>query len=176
VRAMTRPGRQRPSALLTICAPLPGRVDSDDNRREYECEYGLVSGHLNSHLGAVSTRARCSYFRLVAVSRRGSGRTFNPKVAGSSPAPARPSYPCTFACFDSRIAWDDQQFGFDIFVKDIRPEGQVVAVSRRAELQPEVDVGFFASDVYVLESRPAADLAVAQTDAPDPATARGQVR
>ena len=74
-----------------------------------------------------------------------------------------------------RLVWDDQQFGFDIFADDITPDAQIVTMSTRAELQPEVDVGFFASDVYALDLRPAADLAVTQTDAPDPATARGQV-
>jgi uncharacterized repeat protein (TIGR01451 family) len=48
-------------------------------------------------------------------------------------------------------------------------------MSTRAELLPETDVGFFASDVYALDLRPPADLAVTQTDSPDPATARGQV-
>jgi uncharacterized repeat protein (TIGR01451 family) len=74
-----------------------------------------------------------------------------------------------------RLVWDDQQFGFDIGVDDVTPDAVVVPMSTRAELQPEVDVGFFASDVYALDLRPSADLAVAQTDAPDPATARGQV-
>ena len=74
-----------------------------------------------------------------------------------------------------RLVWDDQQFGFDVFANDITPDAQVVAMSTRAELLPETDVGFFASDVYTLDLRPAADLSVAQTDSPDPATARGQV-
>jgi uncharacterized repeat protein (TIGR01451 family) len=74
-----------------------------------------------------------------------------------------------------RLVWDDQQFGFDIFANDVTPDAQVVAMSTRAELLPETDVGFFASDVYALDLRPAADLAVTQTDAPDPATARSNV-
>jgi uncharacterized repeat protein (TIGR01451 family) len=74
-----------------------------------------------------------------------------------------------------RLVWDEQQFGFDVFVSDITPDTQTVAMPTRAELQPEVDVGFFASDVYVLDLRAAADLAVTQTDSPDPVTARGQV-
>ena len=74
-----------------------------------------------------------------------------------------------------RLVWDDQQFGFDIGADDITPDALVVPMSTRAALLPEQDVGFFASDVYALDLRPAADLAVAQTDSPDPVTARGQV-
>ena len=74
-----------------------------------------------------------------------------------------------------RLVWDDQQFGFDIGVDDVTPDALVVPMSTRAALLPETDVGFFASDVYALDLRPAADLAVTQTDSPDPVTARGQV-
>jgi hypothetical protein len=50
-------------------------------------EYRLVSAARNSlQLGAAAKPVRCSHFQLAAAGRSRSGRTFNPKVAGSIPA------------------------------------------------------------------------------------------
>ena len=71
-----------------------------------------------------------------------------------------------------RIAADDQALGFDVIGSDITSDGLVVTLLTRADLLPEQDVGFFAMDVYALDMRPAADLAVSKTDSPDPVSVR----
>jgi Tol biopolymer transport system component len=52
-----------------------------------------------------------------------------------------------------RIAGDDTQFPFAVLAGDVTPDGFTVALETRAALRPERDVGFFATDVYVLELR-----------------------
>jgi uncharacterized repeat protein (TIGR01451 family) len=74
-----------------------------------------------------------------------------------------------------RLAADDEQFGFDVMGSDITPDGLVVSLLTRADLLPEQDVGFFAMDVYMLDDRPAADLAVTKTDSPDPVAVRADL-
>ncbi len=74
-----------------------------------------------------------------------------------------------------RLAADDQEFGFDVMGSDMTPDGLVVSLLTRADLLPEQDVGFFAMDVYVLDSRPAADLAVTKADSPDPVAVRANL-
>jgi Tol biopolymer transport system component len=52
-----------------------------------------------------------------------------------------------------RIAGDDKKSPFPVLANDLTPDGFTVALETRAELRPERNVGFFASDVYVLELR-----------------------
>jgi uncharacterized repeat protein (TIGR01451 family) len=71
-----------------------------------------------------------------------------------------------------RLSADDEEFSFDVIGSDITPDGLVVSLLTRAALLPEQDVGFSAMDVYVLDSRPAADLALTKADSPDPVVVR----
>jgi uncharacterized repeat protein (TIGR01451 family) len=71
-----------------------------------------------------------------------------------------------------RLAADDDAGGFDVIGSDISPDGKIVSLLTRADLLPEQDVGFFAMDVYLLDTRPAADLALTKTDSPDPVVVR----
>ena len=48
---------------------------------------------------------------------------------------------------------DDRPFGFDVIATGITPDADDVALLTRADLLPEQDVGFFAADVYVFDSR-----------------------
>jgi len=48
---------------------------------------------------------------------------------------------------------DDRPFGFDVIATGITPDAGDVALLTRADLLPEQDVGFFAADVYVFDSR-----------------------
>ena len=56
-----------------------------------------------------------------------------------------------------RLAADDTSedlpFGFEVIATDITPNAGDVALLTRADLLPEQDVGFFAADVYVFDSR-----------------------
>ena len=52
-----------------------------------------------------------------------------------------------------RIAGDDTKFPFAVLANDVTPDGFKVALETRAALRPERNVGFFASDIYVLELR-----------------------
>lgn len=65
-----------------------------------------------------------------------------------------------------RLAADDN--GFPVIASDISPDGQIVTLLTRADLEPETDIGFFGFDVYTLDLRTAADLTLAKTDSPDP--------
>jgi len=67
-----------------------------------------------------------------------------------------------------RIAADTTSSGFDVIASDITPDGLIVSLLTRAELLPEQPIGFFGFDVYVLNMRPAADVAVTKDDSPDP--------
>jgi len=67
-----------------------------------------------------------------------------------------------------RIAADTTSSGFDVIASDITPDGLIVSLLTRAELLPEQPIGFFGFDVYVLNMRPAADVAVTKNDSPDP--------
>jgi uncharacterized repeat protein (TIGR01451 family) len=70
-----------------------------------------------------------------------------------------------------RIAADDEASGLPVIGFDMTPDGLVVTLLTRADLLPE-DVGVVAIDVYVVDRRPAADLAVTKTDSPDPVIVR----
>jgi uncharacterized repeat protein (TIGR01451 family) len=71
-----------------------------------------------------------------------------------------------------RLATDSQASFFPVIGSDITPDGLVVSMLTRAELLPEQNVGIFAFDVYV--NLPA-DLAVTNTDAPDPVAVRANL-
>jgi uncharacterized repeat protein (TIGR01451 family) len=72
-----------------------------------------------------------------------------------------------------RLAGDDQPTGSHTMGTGLTPDGLVVPLITGANLLPE-DNGL-AMDVYVVDMRPAADLAVTQTDSPDPVPLRGQL-
>jgi uncharacterized repeat protein (TIGR01451 family) len=67
-----------------------------------------------------------------------------------------------------RIAADSASSGVDVIASDITPDGLIVSLLTRAELLPEPPIGFSGFDVYVLNMRPAADVAVTKNDSPDP--------
>jgi uncharacterized repeat protein (TIGR01451 family) len=75
----------------------------------------------------------------------------------------------------TRLAADDPAGGFDVIGSDITPNGLVVSLLTRADLLPEQNVGVFAMDVYVVDSRPAADLTLTKTDSPDPVRVRANL-
>jgi hypothetical protein len=55
-------------------------------REEYGWEYRLVSGTCSIlQFAAASTPGSCRLFQFVAVRRKHSGKTLNPKVVGSIP-------------------------------------------------------------------------------------------
>jgi uncharacterized repeat protein (TIGR01451 family) len=73
------------------------------------------------------------------------------------------------------VASDGTEGDLDSIEPALTPDGLVVAfASRSSTFVPETQ-SFFAYDVFVRDARPQADLAVAQTDSPDPVTARSQV-
>ena len=74
-----------------------------------------------------------------------------------------------------RIAADTQSPGADVIGSAITPDGLVVSLLTRAALLPEPPAGVFTFDVYVFDMRPAADLAVTKTDAPDPVAVRANL-
>jgi len=47
---------------------------------------------------------------------------------------------------------DDHPFGFEVAATDITPDAAGVALLTRADLEPKEDLGFFAADVYVLDT------------------------
>lgn len=69
-----------------------------------------------------------------------------------------------------RIAGGDE-VNADSIGSGITPDGLVAAVVSEADLLETGDNLFF--DVFVVDLRPAADLAIAMNDSPDPVTARG---
>jgi uncharacterized repeat protein (TIGR01451 family) len=79
-------------------------------------------------------------------------------------------------------------FGFNVYLRDVAagttrlvsvaPNGDVLATARKnPSMTPDGQVvGFdYATDVFVRDMRPAADLAVSMADSPDPVAQRGQV-
>ncbi len=74
-----------------------------------------------------------------------------------------------------RIAADVQSPGADVIGSALTPDGLVTSLLTRAELLPEQPVGIIAFDVYVFDMRPAADLAVSETDSPDPVAVRANL-
>ena len=67
--------------------PKVRRVVLPDDAWEYECEYGFVSvACISLQFAAASARGSCSQFQSSAAWHSRSGRTFNPKVAGSNTA------------------------------------------------------------------------------------------
>jgi uncharacterized repeat protein (TIGR01451 family) len=50
-----------------------------------------------------------------------------------------------------------------------------VSLLTRAALLPEQPIGFFAFDVYTLNMRPAADVAITKNDSPDPVAFHGNL-
>jgi uncharacterized repeat protein (TIGR01451 family) len=74
-----------------------------------------------------------------------------------------------------RIAADTASPAFDVIASDVTPDGLIVSLLTRAALLPEQPVGFFAFDVYVLNLRPAADVAVTKNDSPDPVAFHGNL-
>src|SRR5207237_7463360 len=71
-----------------------------------------------------------------------------------------------------RLVADTSSSPNDVIGSDITPDGLVVSTLTRAELLPEQPIGFFAFDIYVLDTGPAAHLAATNTDSPDPVTVR----
>jgi uncharacterized repeat protein (TIGR01451 family) len=107
-----------------------------------------------------------------------------------------------FTSFAGNLVPEDTNFRYDVFVRDrllattrrvsvgsageegdldsiqpaINADGLVIAFSSGSTtFVPESDQGFFASDVFVRDARPAADLALALADSPDPVSIRGQL-
>ena len=71
-----------------------------------------------------------------------------------------------------RLAADTTSSHFDVIGSGITPNGLIVSLLTRAELLPEQPIGVFAFDVYVLDTGPAADVAVTKNDSPDPVAVR----
>jgi uncharacterized repeat protein (TIGR01451 family) len=69
-----------------------------------------------------------------------------------------------------RLAGDDGEVGSHAIGSGTTPDGLVVSLITRADLIPE-DAGI-VMDIYVVDSRPPADLAVSMTDSPDPVASR----
>jgi uncharacterized repeat protein (TIGR01451 family) len=67
-----------------------------------------------------------------------------------------------------RIAADPRSPAADVIASAMTPDGLVVSLLTRAELLPEQPIGINAFDVYVVDLRPAADLALTKSDSPDP--------
>jgi uncharacterized repeat protein (TIGR01451 family) len=107
-----------------------------------------------------------------------------------------------FTSFAQNLVPEDANFRNDVFVRDrvarttkrvsvgssgeegdldslapaIDADGQVIAFSSGSTtFVPESGQGFFASDVFVRDARPAADLALTLADSPDPASLRGDL-
>jgi uncharacterized repeat protein (TIGR01451 family) len=107
-----------------------------------------------------------------------------------------------FNSFAGNLVPEDTNFRYDVFVRDrvlattrrvsvgsageegdldslqpaINADGLVIAFSSGSTtFVPESDQGFFASDIFVRDARPAADLALALADSPDPVSVRGQL-
>jgi uncharacterized repeat protein (TIGR01451 family) len=107
-----------------------------------------------------------------------------------------------FTSMATNLVPEDTNFRSDVFVRDrvarttkrvsvgsagqegdldslgpaIDADGQVIAFSSGSTtFVPESGQGFFASDVFVRDARPAADLALRLADSPDPAAVRGDL-
>jgi uncharacterized repeat protein (TIGR01451 family) len=106
-----------------------------------------------------------------------------------------------FTSFAQNLVPEDANFRNDVFVRDrvagttrrvsvgsageegdldslapaIDGDGQVIAFSSRASTFVPESQPFFASDVFVRDARPAADLALTLSDSPDPAAVRGDL-
>jgi uncharacterized repeat protein (TIGR01451 family) len=63
----------------------------------------------------------------------------------------------------------------DSLAPAIDADGQVIAFSSRASTFVPESQPFFASDIFVRDARPAADLALTLSDSPDPAAVRGDL-
>ena len=106
-----------------------------------------------------------------------------------------------FTSFAQNLVPEDANFRNDVFVRDrvarttrrvsvgsageegdldslapaIDADGQVIAFSSSASTFVPESQPFFASDVFVRDARPAADLALTLSDSPDPAAVRGDL-
>jgi uncharacterized repeat protein (TIGR01451 family) len=106
-----------------------------------------------------------------------------------------------FTSFAQTLVPEDTNFRNDVFVRDrsahttrrvsvgsageegdldslapaIDADGQVIAFSSSASTFVPESQPFFASDVFVRDARPAADLALTLADSPDPAAVRGDL-
>jgi uncharacterized repeat protein (TIGR01451 family) len=72
-----------------------------------------------------------------------------------------------------RLAFDNQVPANEVMGSDIAPDGSIVVLITGAQLVPEQNAGANFFDVYVLDAR--ADLAVTNTDAPDPVAVRANL-
>ena len=72
-----------------------------------------------------------------------------------------------------RLAGDDSSLGFHAIASGLTRDGLIASLITGADLVP-ADVNF-AFDVYVADTREAADLAVTKTDSPDPVSARANL-
>ena len=72
-----------------------------------------------------------------------------------------------------RLAGDDNSLGFHAIASGLTRDGLIASLITGADLVP-ADVNF-AFDVYVADTREAADLAVTKTDSPDPVIARANL-
>jgi uncharacterized repeat protein (TIGR01451 family) len=73
------------------------------------------------------------------------------------------------------VASDGTEGDLDSIEPALTPDGSVVAFASRSSTFVPENQSFFAYDIFVRDARTQADLAVAQTDSPDPASARGQL-
>lgn len=73
------------------------------------------------------------------------------------------------------VATDGTEGDLDSIEPALTPDALVVAFASRSSTFVPESQSFFAYDVFVRDARPQADIAVAQTDSPDPVVARGQV-
>jgi uncharacterized repeat protein (TIGR01451 family) len=74
------------------------------------------------------------------------------------------------------VATDGTAGDFPSLQPAMTPDASVFAfMSRSSSFQPEENQSFFASDVWVRDTRAQADLSVTKTDSPDPVTARSNV-
>jgi uncharacterized repeat protein (TIGR01451 family) len=74
-----------------------------------------------------------------------------------------------------RIAEGSPSSGADVIGSDMTPDGLVVSVITRTELLPEQPTPSITFDVYAVDLRPAADLAVTKNDSPDPVVVRANL-
>jgi uncharacterized repeat protein (TIGR01451 family) len=73
------------------------------------------------------------------------------------------------------VATDGTESDFPCLQPVMTPDALVIAFASSSSTFVPENQTFFASDVFVRDGRPPADLAVTQTDSPDPVVARAQV-